>query len=356
MSATGAVDSSHRSSSSGWVKGPYIRAVDVASAAGVSTSVVSLVVNGKDGGRVSPATRRRVMEAVQRLGYKVDAGARALATGRRRAIALIIPDVRDPFFGQVAMGVARALGGRYQLVLVVAGASGDGVPDLDDVLALRVDGMLVDSTAISVLEPARPPYPVVVLDAPGWDDGTPSVEFNIRAGARELVEHLVGLGHRVFGYIDWNRTSATFEVRRDASIARLGQLLGPAGSLHLIRASVSIDDGRGAFLRAWKGWRDAGVTAVICATDLQAYGVLEAARESGIGVPGDISVAAFNDLELSRVVVPSLTSVALPAFELGRSSADLLRRIVEGRPARLHRQIGARVMVRGSTGAVTGRP
>jgi LacI family transcriptional regulator len=356
MSATGAINSGHRSGSSGSVKSPYIRAVDVASAAGVSTSVVSLVVNGKDGGRVSLSTRRRVVEAIQRLGYKVDAGARALATGRRHAIALVIPDVGDPFFGQVAMGVARALGGRYQLVLVVAGASRDRVPDLDDVLALRVDGMLVDSTAIAVLEPARPPYPVVVLDAPGLDDGTPSVEFNIRAGARQLVEHLVEQGHRAFGYIDWDRASATFEVRRDASIARLGDLLGPAGTLHLTRASVSIDSGRRAFQRAWKGWRDAGVTAVICATDLQAYGVLEAAREAGIGVPGDISVAAFNDLELSRVVVPSLTSVALPAFELGRSSADLLRRIVEGRPVRLHRQIGARVVVRGSTGPVARRP
>jgi LacI family transcriptional regulator len=338
------------------VKSPYIRAVDVAAAAGVSTSVVSLVINGKDGGRVSASTRRRVSEAIQRLGYKVDAGARALATGRRHAIALIIPDVRDPFFGQVAMGVVRALGGRYQLVLVIAEASAEGVPGLDDVLALRVDGMLVDSTAISVLEPASPPYPVVLLDAPGMGDGTPSVEFNIRAGARQLVEHLVGLGHRVFGYIDWNGTSATFDVRKEASISRVRELLGSAGSVHLTHASVSIAAGRRAFEQAWGSWRDTGVTAVISATDLQAYGVLEATREAGISVPRDISVAAFNDLELSRVVAPSLTSVALPGFELGRSSADLLRRIVEGRPARLHRQIGAGVVVRASTGPVPHRP
>jgi DNA-binding LacI/PurR family transcriptional regulator len=192
----------------------------------------------------------------------------------------------------------------------------------------------------------------VLLDAPGLGDGTPSVEFDITAGAHELVEHLVGLGHQVFGYIDWNRASATFDARKAASIARLRELLGSAGRLQFTTTPISIDAGRQTFEREWSGWRDSGVTAVICATDLQAYGVLEATRSAGISVPDDISVAAFNDLELSRVVVPSLTSVALPGFELGRSSADLLRRIVEGRPARLHRVIRARVMVRRSTGPV----
>jgi DNA-binding LacI/PurR family transcriptional regulator len=336
-------------------RGRYVRAADVAAAAGVSTSVVSLVMNRKDGGRVSASTRRRVLDEIQRSGYRVDPGARALATGRRHAIALVIPDVGDPFFGQLAMGVVRALGGSYQLVLVVAAASGRGNPYLDDVLALRVDGILVDSTAVSVLGPTRPPCPVVLLDAPGADGETPSVEFDIEAGARDLADHLVALGHRTFGYVDWSRTSATFEIRKQATLDRLRELLGSTLGFEVTRAPVSIDDGRRAFAAAWPSWRRADVTAVICATDLQAYGVVEAARSVNVAIPASLSVAAFNDLELSRVVAPALTSVALPAFDLGRSSADLLRRIVEGRGAHIHRMISAALVVRQSTGPAPAR-
>ena len=321
----------------------------MAEAAEVSTSIVSLVANGKDAGRVSAPTRLRVLKAIEHLGYRVDTGARALATGQRQAIALLIPDIGDPFFGQLARGVAHSLGGHYQLVLVVAGDAGTSSPRLEDVLALRVDGLLIDSTAAAILGSARPPCPVVLLDAPGVDQATASVEFDVAAGAAELVDHLMSLGHRAIGYIDWDRTSATFEVRRQTIVDRLGGPADAGTSFHLEESAISIDAARRAFEAVWGRWHPAGVTAVICATDLQAYGLLEAARALGVAIPGMVSVAAFNDLELSRVVVPSLTTVALPPFELGRSSANLLRRIIEGRPVRRHRRIRTRLVIREST-------
>jgi DNA-binding LacI/PurR family transcriptional regulator len=281
-----------------------------------------------------------------------------LATGLRHSIALVTPDLADPFFAQVAMGVTEALEGRYQLVLLVAnGGPGDnGPPRLDEVLALRVDGMLLDSTAATLLGPDRPPCPAVILDAPGPLDGDGlRVDFDLAAGVEALVAHLVGLGHRRFGYLDWVADSPTFLARRTVLEAGIRERLGPRGTFDPTRSRVELDDAERVFRASWPTWEANGVSAVICATDLQAYGVMRAARDLGIAIPGHVSVAGFNDLEFSAVVDPPLTSVALPAYDLGLRAAALLRRRLEHRRLTASRIVlPTTLMVRASTGPVPG--
>jgi LacI family transcriptional regulator len=335
----------------------YVTAADVAREAGVSAATVSLVVNGKAGGRVSLETQQKIHEAVARLGYRVDAFARGLATGRRHTVALVTPDVADPFFSQVAMGVSRALQGRYQLILVATGdPAAVAPPRLDDLLAMRVDGMLIESTAAALLGPARPPCPVVILDAPGSDGDDPRVDFDIGAGAEKLATHLLDLGHRSIGYLDWVADSPTFSMRREAFVAAFSRRRRIGAAIHMAESRIEIDNAAIAFRDVWPEWRAKGVTAVVCATDLQAYGVLRTAREAGIAVPGRLSVAGFNDLEFSQVADPPLTSVSLPAVLLGERSAELLRELIDGTAVSRQLVLATDLRIRASTAtAYTGR-
>lgn len=336
----------------------YVTAADVAAEVGVSPATVSLVVNDKARGRVSTATQALVRDSIARLGYHVDIGAQGLATGLRHTISLITPDLADPFFAQVAMGVARTLGGRYQLVLVVAGGSDAPAGRwLDEVLALRVDGMLLDSTAAMLMGRHRPPCPVVILDAPGPIDGDElRVDFDLAAGADALAAHLVGLGHRRFAYLDWVGDSPTFALRRAHFTSGVRARLGSDASIRHARSRVELDDAERVLRSAWPAWQADGVTAVICATDLQAYGVVRGARGLGLAIPGSVSVAGFNDLEFSAVVDPPLTSVALPAYDLGSRSAELLVRRLERRPVGSPRIVlPTTLRARSSTGPVPRR-
>jgi LacI family transcriptional regulator len=332
--------------------GAYVTAADVAREAGVSPATVSLVVNGKAGGRVSLETQRTIHEAVARLGYRVDVFARGLATGRRHTVALVTPDVADPFFSQVAMGVSRALQGRYQLILVATGdPTAVAPPRLDDLLAMRVDGMLIESTAAALLGSARPPCPVVILDAPGSDGDDPRVDFDIRSGSKQLAVHLRDFGHRSIGYLDWVADSPTFRARREAFVQAF-ERRGPLGAtVHVRQSRIEIEDAAVVFRKVWLAWQAEGVTAVVCATDLQAYGVLRTAREDGIAVPGRLSVAGFNDLEFSQVADPPLTSVSLPALLLGERSAELLRKLIDGTAVTRRLLLATALRVRSSTAA-----
>ena len=278
----------------------YSTAADVARLAGVSEATVSLVANGKVAGRVSLQNQERVHQAIAQLGYRVDPFARGLATGRRHLVALVTPDIADPFFSRVAMGVTQALGGQYQLLLVATGDPASvAPPQLEDILSMRVDGILIESTAAALLGLRYTPCPMVTLDAPGAGVDGPAVEFDIRAGAQMLADHLVRLGHRSFGYLDWAGESPTFATRRDAFAESLERAPRRQRLLRTGRSRIQIQDATAAFRRLWPSWQAAGVTAVVCATDQQAYGVLRGAKSAGIAVPRDVSVAGFNDLEFS---------------------------------------------------------
>jgi LacI family transcriptional regulator, galactose operon repressor len=325
-----------------------VTAADVGRAAGVSAATVSLVLNGKSERRVTPATARRVQAAAQRLGYRIDRRGQSLATGRSGLIGFVAPDTANPFFGSVQMGVLHALGSSYQ-VLLMATDVGQAVArkNVEELLSLGVDGMILFAVDPKLVSDLHPRVPVVLLDSPIETDQFVRVNFDLVAGATALGRHLVELGHTCVLYLEASTGSRTFAVRKDAlrrTLRAAGATVGSATT------RIDVDEARAATLRLWGSWRAEGVTAIACATDFQAYGVLSALHELGVEVPAQVSVTGFDDLVLSSVIHPSLTSVRLPADEMGGKGARLLRAAVEGRADLAHvERVATSLVVRSST-------
>ncbi|KQS60791.1 hypothetical protein ASG36_07965 [Geodermatophilus sp. Leaf369] len=321
--------------------GGRARASDVAARAGVSVATVSFVVNGKARGRVSEATQERVRAAVAELGYVANETARALATGRGHSIALLAHDMTNPFTAQVAAGVADALAGRASLVLALS--TGDQAPAFTDATASTVDGVLLNWPGGATVATGTPVVHLDDPDAPG-----PGVCFDVEAGARALARHLLDLGHRRVRYLDAARPWATFTRRRTA----LTEELTRAGAdVQAERCSIDLQVARELTLARWDTWRRDGVTAVVGATDIQTLGVLSGLTQLGVAVPGEVSLGSFDDIAFAAVAGPALTTVRLPAHELGRRAAELLGELIDGGPARGQVVLPVGLVVRESTGA-----
>ena len=317
----------------------------VAERAGTSIATVSLVVNGKDRGRVSTPIADRVREAVEQLGYVVDHAASSLARGSGDLVVLIAPDLSNPFFAEVIRGVRDTVGDRFQLVLSVTERGAQPVDaDVRRFERLRPAGILVDAPAESASMSAS--VPVVLLDAPG---GPGAVNYDLTAGVEALVAHLAAAGHRRVAYLDGTSRATTFAVRRtlfERATATAGITTSPVAA----HADLTIDAAATVVGQVVDAWLADGVTAVVAAADTLAYGVLRVAAERGIAVPATLAVAGFDDLPSSSVTAPSLTSVALPGAELGRAAALRLLAAVDGVDAP-DPALPTRLVPRASTGA-----
>jgi LacI family transcriptional regulator len=326
---------------------------DVAREAGVSTATVSLVVNGKTRSRISSATEERVRSAIEQLNYHVDTLARGLATGRRQCVALMAPHVANPFFTDVMRGVSKAFGPEYQVLIVMA--SGDeelSTRDLERTLDLRVDGLLVDSPGAALFTNLHVDVPIVVLDDPSSRGAHPRVSFDLASGARMLADHLVGLGHSRVVYVDSLVQLPTFAARRAAFLRRMRFHLKGRFAYTVHKTHLDPDHAADVFTSTIAPAVGPECTVVVCATDVQAYGVLAAAEQSGIRIPTDLSVASFDDLKFSRLVRPTLTTVKLPPLELGYASGRMLQSLIEGEQVSSPVTIPVSLQVRESTGGV----
>jgi LacI family transcriptional regulator len=317
----------------------------VAERAGTSIATVSLVVNGKERGRVSEPIATRVRDAVDALGYVVDHAASSLARGSGDLVVLIAPDLSNPFFAEVIRGVRDTVGDRFQLVLSVTERGAQPVAaDVRRFERLRPAGILVDAPAAG--EAMTATVPVVLLDAPGGEE---AVNYDLSPGVHELVAHLHERGHRRVGYLDGTSRAATFGVRRELFEQECAAV-GIEVSEVTARADLTVDAAASATEHVLEAWQDDDVTAVVAAADTLAYGVLRVAGRLGIAVPGELAVAGFDDLPSSSVTAPALTSVALPGADLGRAAALRLLATLDG-TAPEAAVLPARLVRRASTGA-----
>ncbi|WP_254787103.1 LacI family DNA-binding transcriptional regulator [Curtobacterium sp. MCBA15_001] len=324
---------------------PRVTARMVAERAGTSIATVSLVVNGKERGRVSTPIVARVRAAVDELGYVVDHAASSLARGSGDLVVLIAPDLSNPFFAEVIRGVRDTLGERFQLVLsVTERGSQPGLEDVRRFERLRPAGILVDAPTADQTIAAS--VPVVLLDAPG---GADAVNYDLSAGVSSLVSHLGAAGHRHVAYLDGTSRAQTFAVRR-AMFEQACAAAGVTMSDVTAQADLTIDAAAEVAAGVLARWVASGVTAVVAAADTLAYGVLRVAASRGIAVPGVLAVAGFDDLPSSSVTAPALTSVALPGADLGRAAALRLLAMLDGTEPPAH-ALPTRLVPRASTGA-----
>ena len=310
---------------------------DVARRAGVSSAVVSYVVNS--GPRnVAPETRERVLQAIEELGYRPNATARALKRGVSETIGLIISDITNPFFSEYAHAIEEAAAERGLSVIFTNSAlagrggvdiMGTGVDvmgteaDLIYRMILRgVDGLLLasilDAPDLDVARAAG--IPVVLLDRAVPFPGHASVGSNFREASRIAVEHLIWHGHERIGMITGFTGGSTTDDReqgwRDA-LQEAGLEPGP-----VIRVPYSRPGGfdAGVELLA-SGDRP---TAIFALSDQQSIGLIYAIHQAGLQVPGDIAVASFDGSGESAFSWPPLTTMRQPVREMAHAAVDLL--------------------------------
>ncbi|MFJ9947199.1 LacI family DNA-binding transcriptional regulator [Kitasatospora sp. NPDC091207] len=302
---------------------------DVARAAGTSTAVVSYVIN--DGPRpVAAATRARVLAAVEELGYRPNRVAQAMARRRTNLIGMVVPDARQPFFAGLAHMVEQAAAERGRLLLI---GNSDYADEREAHYIRAFLGMQVDGLILVTQDPSVPGVagfeatdgtPVVLLHHRAETESGVAVVADDDGGAREVVRHLLGHGHaevHCFGGTFalsptdpvTSRTAGWAAALAEAGLPTEGRLT-PA-PFDRVRAHAEA-----LALLA----RPDRPSAVFCATDDQAIGLLRAADDLGIRVPEDLAVAAFDDIAEAVIAGPPLTTVATAQDEMARAAVDLV--------------------------------
>lgn len=326
-----------------------VTAAEVAKRAGVSVATVSLVVNGKDEGRVLPETRDRVLGVVADLGYRPDLRGRGLSTGRSQTIAFLAPDIANPFYGRVQVGILRELDRAFRLVTVTPPPGEPLTVDyVQNAIDLGVDGLIIVSSAWPNEKNDVSLPPSVFLDGPKTPGPWSHVDLDVESSGRALARHLRDLGHSAVLYLEANTNSPTLR-RRQAAFTKEFKRGRAGGSVAVDYSAVDTD-----LTRSWMHGNPnvwAGVTAIVCATDLQAYGVILSLKELGIEVPSQVSVAGGEDLPTSRLIEPSLTTAHYPAEELGAIGLSHLLSLLKGETGHVELELPTEFVARASTAA-----
>jgi LacI family repressor for deo operon, udp, cdd, tsx, nupC, and nupG len=300
---------------------------DVARAAGVSTATVSRALS--DPQLLTEATRKAVFEAIRTTGYRVNQAARNLRKRRAGAVLVLVPNLGNPFFSQILAGISAGFKGSDYSVLIAdtAGSSPPETALVDYFLDARIDGMisLDGNLPAADLAPLGPNgFSDRIVFACEWvqDAPFPSVRSDNMEGARLAIRHLHQLGHTAIAHVTGPESNVLTHARREGMIAERQRLRLPARAEWIIRGDFSLRSGHEA-AREIVGMEHRP-TAVFCASDMVAFGLISGLAEHGLSVPGDISVVGFDDIEMSAAYVPALTTVRQDRRRLGTRAAALL--------------------------------
>ena len=306
---------------------------DVARLSGVSPMTVSRVIN--DSERVSPETRRRVEEAISKLGYVPSRLARGLSRQRTGTLALIVPDVANPFFTLIVRGAedsARRAG--YRVILCDTRADLTVEREvIEEMIAHRVEGILIAPVSdrsrghLRRLDSFGVPYVLVDRTVAGVDSDVILGENT--EGARQLVDHLIELGHRRIAMIVESDEVSTARDRRRGYEAALTAAGIPLDPELLVYTTVDPSGGVVGMRRLLE--LEERPTAVFTVNNLVALGAIETARAAGLAVPDDIALVCFDDIEYVSRLYPFLTVMEQPAETFGTLGTQLLLERIDGR-------------------------
>lgn len=323
---------------------------DVARKAGVSTATVSRCLNTPE--RVVERTRTRVMRAVEELGYTPNFGARVMAAKRTFTIGAIIPTMENAIFARGLQAFQEELHARGYTLLV---SSTSYKPEIEAeqvraLVARGADGLLLigyarDPEIYSYLEQRDIPALLAWAFIPGAEPAC--IGFDNRRSMQDLANKVISMGHRdiavISGIVEGNDRA---EGRRQGIIdAMVENGLDPA-KMPIVETPYDIENGALAFDQLMAG--EVRPTVVMCGNDVLAAGAMRRARELGLSIPGDISITGFDDIELARILTPTLTTVHVPHREMGRRAAAELVRMVEQQSDGLSEQLESSLMLRES--------
>lgn len=303
--------------------------VDVATAAGVSISTVSRVV--RDHPDVGANTRAAVLAVIARLGYHPSSLARALVSGRSQTIGLLVSDIANPFYPQLAKSVEREAA--HQGYKVIIANTDDSVEQtmqhLSRLLGHGIDGIVHASVGADeqvVLDSLEGKAPVVFTNRRPRSELAHYVVTNNELGARQLTEHMLSLGHRRLGFIGGPQFAANARERLKGFLDAM-KSVGEADAF-VAEGGFDIESGRSA-ARRWLADRNRP-TAIIGVNDLVALGAMEAALEGGLEIPVDVAIGGFDDIQLASSSLIGLTSVSQHIDQMGQRSVQVLLGLLEG--------------------------
>ena len=316
---------------------PNVTLKDVADRAGVDVSTASRALSADRSSLVNRATRHRVIEAAETLGYRANVQASSLRRGRTGTIGVIVADLSNPFIGPVLRGIANALGSRGLLPIMTE--SRDSSDELAQVcqklLAQRVDGVITTAGRYQdrgLLKRVAQEVPTVlaVRQLPG--SGIPAISHDDVAGGRMAAEHLLSLGHTRLAQLMGPRDIQSFEGRATG----FREAVAAAGATCLdIESSVRLPTREAGIILAHEllGQPGPPPTGVFAHNDTIAIGALIVFREAGFDCPDDVSLVGYNDVPLADQINPPLTTIRLPGYDLGRLAAEFIVNRIDGAEA-----------------------
>ncbi|MFW8637528.1 LacI family DNA-binding transcriptional regulator [Cribrihabitans pelagius] len=326
---------------------------DVAIRAGVSVGTVSKVLSKNP--TVKPALRERVMAAVAELGCKPNLAARALRTRSLNILGLVVPDISNPFFAQLAKDIEAEAAKQSHAVML---ANSDDDPEVEarqigTLLDQSLKGLIVIGSSDQSVAAIQLKIPIVSVDRRYGDCKLISADHE--AGSALVAEYLCQLGHRRIAYISGPQATEVGRLRKKGFCKKLEELAAASGDLQLQTREGQFDYASGEEIARGllDGETSSRPTAIASASDQQAIGALRAARDLGIGVPDDLSIAGYDDITLAKLVVPRLTSVSQRTDEMARRA---VRCLLSGAPLpRQDEYVETVLQPRGSTGPAVGR-
>ncbi len=320
---------------------------DVAREAGVSRALVSLVMRERP--NVSDERRRRVLDAAARLGYRPNAMARSLASRRTKTVGVILDDLRNPFFAEIAGGVeelASEVG--YQLLLAAGGRQARRErAALAALLEHRVGGMILVSPRLPAGEiaAAASEAPMVIVGRAVRGVNADSVLINEAHGTGLALDHLVGLGHERIAHVDGGSGAGGPQRRsaylREMRTRRLGR--------HALVIPGDFTEEAGVIAAGELLRRPELPTAIFAANDMVAAGLLGGLDRAGVEVPRDVSIVGYDNISIAHLAHVSLTTIDQPRTEMGRLALELLLDRIDNRRANEMRLLEPSLVVRSTT-------
>ncbi len=302
----------------------------------------------------------RVKTAIAELSYRPSSLARSLVSKRTQTVGLLVSDVGNPYYADVIHGVEdRAVAEGYEIFLCNTNYSeGRGLAFIQSLSDKHVDGMLIMSSNMSdgwIVELSRGRVPAVIVNwqsTQALDGILGMITIDFASGIDAAAEHLIALGHRRFAHVSGPLHLATARWRRDAFLASLeARGIDPSG-VAIIEGDLRTDGGRRAMAGVLKLRRQP--TAIFAANDLTAIGLAWAAHDRGVRVPEDMSIVGLDGIPLGAEISPSLTTVAIPRYEVGSLAMSMLLELQtitgEEKVGVCRAEITTRLLLRQSTG------
>jgi DNA-binding LacI/PurR family transcriptional regulator len=285
---------------------------------------------------VSAETKARIQRLAHDMGYSPDAQARSLVMGRTKTIGIVVTTIADPFIGEIVQAVeSTAHDHGYTVILVSSNAEPDReMKAVDTLRSKRVDGVIVTSSRIGALYHdylEQLSVPVVLINSHSRQGGLYTFAVNVDNwhGGCLATDHLIQLGHRRIAYLtgpadhsdDLDRLAGYRQALAEAGI--------PFDPVLVVPGTGGADGGERALpvLRALQ----APPTAAFCYNDVTAIGLMHAARQAGLSVPGDLAVVGFDDIPFALYIYPSLTTIAQPKLEMGKCAVEMMLALVSDR-------------------------